>query len=477
MSTEEIMMLLDDMSSLPGPLKPRGGCVGQFYGETYRRLKESDRGVRFGSVRVGCLPRDLENVSPPVLGGSVAATATAATAAAAAAGDAGQASRWPSFLWAAMMTAALTIFLVAGFAADGDNAARACCTMTAMILDRELLRGSFFQAGVHVLAPELRRRAAVHEAGHFLLAYLLGIPVSAYHVTGLEALLGGSLGGGGSTVMYYSEALPSDDEDDLTAAEINGPSEGGFAVGNAEQSSVAAGAVPAAAAVGVAASSGSGQEASFSGGSGSDGRLQQRRRRRQREVEGEAGWHARQAVADRVSVVLMGGVAAEALAFGNARGGAHDVHMLDALLQEWGLGTSTAGTAAAAAAAAVDTATAAMGTATGTAAAEGAATEKVERDSGAQRRWALAEATRLLRADEMALKRLVKAMSRRRGVGQCIAALEGQGMGGGGGSGRRGKGQQAAAVLTAKWQPSSAPGASARRSAEAVREGHVARET
>jgi hypothetical protein len=46
-------------------------------------------------------------------------------------------------------------------------------------------------------SPEYRKRIIHHEAGHFLVAYLLGIPVTGYTLTAWEALKQRQLGQGG----------------------------------------------------------------------------------------------------------------------------------------------------------------------------------------------------------------------------------------------------------------------------------------
>ncbi|NEO50986.1 MAG: ATP-dependent Zn protease [Moorea sp. SIO4A3] len=53
--------------------------------------------------------------------------------------------------------------------------------------------------------PEHRGRIIRHEAGHFLVAYLLGIPITGYTLSAWEALKQGQLGNGG--VTFDTEAL------------------------------------------------------------------------------------------------------------------------------------------------------------------------------------------------------------------------------------------------------------------------------
>ena len=54
-------------------------------------------------------------------------------------------------------------------------------------------------------SPEQRQRIIEHEAGHFLAAYFLGIPVTGYTLTAWEVLKQGQLGSGG--VAFDTEAL------------------------------------------------------------------------------------------------------------------------------------------------------------------------------------------------------------------------------------------------------------------------------
>jgi hypothetical protein len=54
-------------------------------------------------------------------------------------------------------------------------------------------------------SPEQRQRIINHEAGHFLTAYFLGIPIAGYTLTTWEALQQGQLGCGG--VSFDTQAL------------------------------------------------------------------------------------------------------------------------------------------------------------------------------------------------------------------------------------------------------------------------------
>ncbi|KAJ1488712.1 hypothetical protein T484DRAFT_1782520, partial [Baffinella frigidus] len=50
-------------------------------------------------------------------------------------------------------------------------------TSLLFILDRALLSGAVFEAVYRTLFPQYREKVIRHEAGHFLLAYLLGCPI------------------------------------------------------------------------------------------------------------------------------------------------------------------------------------------------------------------------------------------------------------------------------------------------------------
>jgi hypothetical protein len=52
-------------------------------------------------------------------------------------------------------------------------------TILSLMLDRFVLGGRVFDAFARVLIPRYRERVARHEAGHFLVAYLLGCPIQA----------------------------------------------------------------------------------------------------------------------------------------------------------------------------------------------------------------------------------------------------------------------------------------------------------
>lgn len=60
-------------------------------------------------------------------------------------------------------------------------------TIFAIAFDQIALKGALFESFYRVLFPEYRKKIITHEAGHFLIAYLLGLPISAIVTSAWEA--------------------------------------------------------------------------------------------------------------------------------------------------------------------------------------------------------------------------------------------------------------------------------------------------
>jgi hypothetical protein len=61
-------------------------------------------------------------------------------------------------------------------------------TLVSALADRLLLNGALSETFVKILSPETQPKITRHEAGHFLLAYLLGCPVEGYVLSAWAAL-------------------------------------------------------------------------------------------------------------------------------------------------------------------------------------------------------------------------------------------------------------------------------------------------
>lgn len=85
-----------------------------------------------------------------------------------------------------------------------------------VVIDTFGLKGqgmSLFLDGFARLSPQHRQRVVHHEAGHFLTAYLLGLPVTSYTLTAWEAWRGGQGGQGGvcvETPVNFSDTTASE---------------------------------------------------------------------------------------------------------------------------------------------------------------------------------------------------------------------------------------------------------------------------
>jgi hypothetical protein len=62
-------------------------------------------------------------------------------------------------------------------------------TLVPFTLDAVLLNGSFSESFIRAVNPFYRKRVAVHEAGHFLVSYLLGCPIEGVVMSGAQALM------------------------------------------------------------------------------------------------------------------------------------------------------------------------------------------------------------------------------------------------------------------------------------------------
>lgn len=71
-----------------------------------------------------------------------------------------------------------------------------------LLADRVLLRGTFFEVAARTLRPKYRKTVIQHEAGHFLCAYLLGMPLQACLLDPWSALKDGRFSGAAGTVFF-----------------------------------------------------------------------------------------------------------------------------------------------------------------------------------------------------------------------------------------------------------------------------------
>jgi len=68
--------------------------------------------------------------------------------------------------------------------------------------DRALLRGTVFETVARAVRPKYRETVIRHEAGHFLIAYLLGLPLQACLLDAWAALKDGRFAGAAGTVFF-----------------------------------------------------------------------------------------------------------------------------------------------------------------------------------------------------------------------------------------------------------------------------------
>ena len=203
-------------------------------------------------------------------------------------------------------------------------------TVGVLFADRFALGGRLL-ACVQTALPGKRRAIVRHEAGHFLLSILLGVPVQSCKLNSLVALLDPAFEGQAGTVFHAPAIDALRRGDRPTDAEI-----------------------------------------------------------------------------DACAVILMGGIAAEAIAWGSAEGGAADERQLRLLLEP-----SLSG------------AEARRGSGDGLGQREALA-ERLPADAvvRSKARYAVANAVLLLREHEAALAALCEALSRGDTIGECVEAIE-----------------------------------------------------
>ena len=183
-------------------------------------------------------------------------------------------------------------------------------TFAVLSVDQLFYRGAGFESVYQKLFPEYRSKIVAHEAGHFLVAYLLGIPIRGCVTNANEARKYPEIKGQAGTVFYDPKL-----SDELAAQKVT-------------RSSV-----------------------------------------------------------DRLSVVLMAGIAAEALKFGNSEGGVVDERSLIAFLTSFSPPWNGM---------------------------------RIQ----VQARWAAMQAILLIREHQASFDALVEALERGAGVGDAVLAIE-----------------------------------------------------
>eukprot|EP01036_Dinobryon_divergens_P026769 gene26769-35455_t len=177
-------------------------------------------------------------------------------------------------------------------------------------VDQLFYKGAAFETVYRTLFPEYGSKIIAHEAGHFLIAYLLGVPVRECVTNAWDARKNPDIKGQAGTIFFDSKLAEEMDKQQVTRTSLN-----------------------------------------------------------------------------RLSVVIMAGIAAEALKFGRAEGGAVDeqslIGFLNSIQPPW----------------------------------------NILRIQG-QARWAVLQAILLIKEHMSSYNALVKALEEKKSVGDCVAAIE-----------------------------------------------------
>jgi len=80
-------------------------------------------------------------------------------------------------------------------------------TALAFLADRILLSGAVFESAYRFLFPVYKQKVIKHEAGHFLLAYLLGCPIQGFFLSAWDASKSGIAGQAGT--IFFDNDLSS----------------------------------------------------------------------------------------------------------------------------------------------------------------------------------------------------------------------------------------------------------------------------
>lgn len=183
-------------------------------------------------------------------------------------------------------------------------------TLLLFLSDQLFLRGAVFESVYQTLFPEYKKKIIYHEAGHFLMAYLLGVPIRDCITSAWEARKNSEIKGQAGTIFYDTKVA-----DELAKQQIS-------------RSSI-----------------------------------------------------------NRLSVIIMGGIAAEATEFGKSEGGIADeqslITFLNGVQPPW----------------------------------------NILRIQG-QARWAALQAILLIREHKEAYNALVRCLEEGKGIGDCVAAIE-----------------------------------------------------
>jgi len=272
-----------------------------FYYQAYERLAEANIFRTFGTIDVGDIaPVPISNEQLETSAGAPISKLIP--------------SNWPFYLWFGTLLSIFSTGMIAGRLFHVNTILLCFWVPFFMIVDQVWSNGIAWETLVLQAQPNLKERALYHEAGHFLVAYLLGYPVSRYFLTPLQSLKTGFVDKG-STVFFT--------KDEWSRKRLG-------------------------------------------------------------------GLHPSNEEVNQLSVILMAGIAAELLMFGDVQGGSADEKMLASLFKNGWVPS-------------------------------GSISDEPISD---QTRWALIEALKLLQLNLTAFLSLAKAMRKQKGVAECILKYE-----------------------------------------------------
>ena len=94
-------------------------------------------------------------------------------------------------------------------------------TLALLAADQLLYRGAYFETVYQTLFPEYKEKIIYHEAGHFLLAYLMGVPVRDVVTSAVEAMKNPEIKGSAGTVFFDTKLAEEIDAQKVTRTSID----------------------------------------------------------------------------------------------------------------------------------------------------------------------------------------------------------------------------------------------------------------
>lgn len=94
-------------------------------------------------------------------------------------------------------------------------------TLGLLAIDQLFYRGAYFETVYQTLFPEYKEKIIYHEAGHYLIAYLLGVPVRGCVTSAMEARKNPDIKGSAGTIFFDTKLADELDAQRVTRSSID----------------------------------------------------------------------------------------------------------------------------------------------------------------------------------------------------------------------------------------------------------------